>query len=501
MKRTLFRSLALILSLLLLAGLTGGPNVKAAQSAGYTGDLKPYTIKWFLMGSYQPDVKLVQDAINEITVPAINAKVELYFIDAGSYDEKMRISLASGDEIDLCFTSNFANDYISNVSKNAFTEISMDTLEKLAPNMMEAIPAVAWEASMVGGKQYGMQIERVMASTPGILLMKEFVDKYGFDTTAVKSIADFAPLYEQIAAKDAGIIPIDINAGSGIYAYSMNLHGMEIISGSNPGGVLIGEKVPRIINLFETQEMRDFLYMLRDWYLKGFIRKDAATVTDVTAEFAAHKIASRLATSNPDTIANQANVFNVKPEELVMVELAPPYMSTNTVLGGLNAIARTSKDPERCIMFYDMMYDREDTRVVNLIDYGIEGLHYNKVDDTTVERIKGSGYYFGMGWQLGSLFNCYKESVTQPDWIPAGPDKMKTAVSSEILGFNFDPQPVKVELAQCQSVFEEYVPALFTGSVEVDEYLDAFILKLRTAGSEKIIGEMNTQLDAWRANK
>lgn len=495
------RLLTLALAVLLAFTCVGIPVSTLAQAPQYTGDLAPYTIKWYLMGSYQPDVKLVQDAINEITVPAINAKLELYFIDAGSYDEKMRVSLASGDEIDLCFTSNFANDYLSNVAKNAFQPISMDTLERLAPRMMEAIPAVAWEASTVGGQQYGMQIERVMANTPGILLMKEYVDKYQFDTASVKSIADFAPLYEQIAANDPGISPIDINAGSGIYAYSMNLHGMEIISGSNPGGILIGEENPKVVNLFETQEMRTFLHMLRDWYNKGFIRKDAATVTDVTAEFAAHKIASRLATSNPDTIANQANVFNVQPEDLVMVELTPPYMSTNTVLGGLNAIARTSKDPERCIMFYDMMYDREDTRIVNLINYGIEGVHYNKVDENTVERIKGAGYYFGMGWQLGSLFNCYKESVTQPNWIPAGPDKMNSAVASAILGFNFDPEPVKVELAHCRSVFEEYIPALFTGSVEVDEYLDAFIDKLRTAGSEKIVQEMNNQLDAWRAGK
>ena len=247
--------------------------------------------------------------------------------------------------------------------------------------------------------------------------------------------------------------------------------------------------------------MRDLLYLLRDWYLRGFIRPDAATVTDVTAELASQKIATRITTSNPDTIANQANVFNVEPDDLAIVEMSPPYMSTNTVLGGLNAISRTAKDPERVIMFYDMMYDRDDKRLVNLINYGIEGVHYNKVDEDTVDRIDGAGYYFGMGWQLGSLFNCYKESMDQPAWIPAGPDKMASAVSSEILGFGFDPEPVKVEMAQTQSVFAEFVPALFTGSVEVDEYLDEFIQKLRLAGSDKIVDEMNRQLDEWRANK
>lgn len=505
MKKFLSLILAMTMVLSLLAGC--GSNNKPSKGGdeggeyAYTGDLEPYTIKWYLMGGSQPDVEMVQEEINKITVPAINAKVELYFVDWGSYDEKMRIALASGDDIDMCFTSNFTNDYISNVSKNAFQEIDMETLERLAPNMMEVIPEAAWEASKVGGKLYGMQIERVMANTPGILMMKEYVDKYNFDVSTVDGIEDFAPLYDQIAANDAGISAIDINAGSGIYAFSMNLYGMEVISGTNPGGIIIGEENPQFVNLFETQKMRDFLYMLRDWYNAGYIRKDAATVNDVTAEFAAHKIATRLATSNPDTIANQAQVFNTTPDQLVMVELTKPYMSTSSVLGGLTAISRTCKDPERCIMLYDMLFDREDTRLMNLINYGIEGVHYNKLDEDTIERVAGSGYYFGAGWQFGSLFNCYKESLDQPSWIPAGPDKMAQVEESAILGFSFDPEPVKVELAQCASVFEEYVPALFTGSVEVDEYLDEFVQKLATAGSEKIINEMNDQLADWRAAK
>ena len=152
-------------------------------------------------------------------------------------------------------------------------------------------------------------------------------------------------------------------------------------------------------------------------------------------------------------------------------------------------------------MYHNLYKEHPHSCQACLINYRIEGVHYNKVDEYTVDRIDGSGYYFGMGWQLGSLFNCFKESADQPDWIPAGPDKMASAVTSEILGFSFDPEPVKVELAQTQSVFAEFVPALFTGSVEVDEYLDQFIQKLRLAGSEKIIDEMNAQLDAWRESR
>jgi putative aldouronate transport system substrate-binding protein len=413
----------------------------------------------------------------------------------------MKISLASGDELDMTFTSNWTNDYISNVSKGAFKEITMEQLNRLAPKMMSVVPEVTWEAAKVDGKMYGMMIMRPLASTPGVLLQKKYVDKYKFDLSSVKSLSGLTPLYEQIVANEPGIYPIDINGGSGFFAFSLNSIGLEIVSASNPGGVVIGEKDPKFVNLFETQQMKDALYMFRDWYKKGIIRGDAATVTDTTAEKAAQKLATILCTSNPDTIANQSNLFNLKPDDMAIVELTKPYMSTGSVLGGLTAISRTSKDPERCIMLYDLLYDQQDTRLMNLMNYGIEGKHYTKVDDTTISRIDQGGYWVAAGWEFGNLFNCYKENPLQPNWYPAGPDKNASAVLSEIFGFSFNPEPVKSELAQCQSVFEEYIPALFTGSVDVDQYLNSFLEKLQKAGSQKIIDEMNKQLDLWKASK
>jgi putative aldouronate transport system substrate-binding protein len=482
---------------------TQSQEVSSAQTQASSAidlTLKPYNIKWFLMNSVQNDKAAVEEEINKITKEKINATVELNFIDWGSYDEKMRIALASGDEMDMMFTSNFTNDYISNVSKGAFKEITMEQLNKLAPNMMSAVPKVTWEATKVNGKIYGMMIMRPLANTPGILLQKKYVDKYKFDLSTVKSFSDLTPLYEQIVKNDPGIYPIDINGGNGFYAFSLNSIGLEIVSSTNPGGIVIGEKDPKFVNLFETQQMKDILNLFRDWYKKGIIRSDASTVTDTTAEKSAQKLASILCTSNPDTLANQSNLFNLKPANMTIVEMTKPYMSTGTVLGGLTAISRTSRDPERCIMLYDLLYDQKDIRLTNLINFGIENKHYTKVNETTIKRIDQSGYWVAAGWEFGNMFNCYKENPDQPDWYPAGPDKNASAVVSEIFGFSFNPEPVKSELAQCQSVFEEYMPALFTGSVEVDGYLNAFLSKLDKAGSKKIIDEMNTQLDKWKAS-
>jgi putative aldouronate transport system substrate-binding protein len=99
------------------------------------------------------------------------------------------------------------------------------------------------------------------------------------------------------------------------------------------------------------------------------------------------------------------------------------------------------------------------------------------------------------------MFNSYRQSEAQPEWYPLGPDINNSAVVSPLLGFSFDPEPVKSELAQCQAVMDEFKGGLFTGAVDPDVVLPQFLEKLEKAGAQKIVDEAQRQIDAWKASK
>lgn len=65
------------------------------------------------------------------------------------------------------------------------------------------------------------------------------------------------------------------------------------------------------------------------------------------------------------------------------------------------------------------------------------------------------------------------------------------------MGFYFDSQPVGGELAAVQKVVEKYVPALESGSLELNTWYPEFILQLKMAGIDKVIQEKQRQYDAW----
>jgi putative aldouronate transport system substrate-binding protein len=101
----------------------------------------------------------------------------------------------------------------------------------------------------------------------------------------------------------------------------------------------------------------------------------------------------------------------------------------------------------------------------------------------------------------GNQFLAYfKEGQSITDWD----DTMalnRNAKPSPALGFAFDSVPVQTELASVSAVVKEYELSLSTGSVDPARVLPEFLDKLKGAGSERIIAEVQKQLDAWKAGK
>ncbi|MDR3146429.1 MAG: DUF3502 domain-containing protein [Treponema sp.] len=142
-----------------------------------------------------------------------------------------------------------------------------------------------------------------------------------------------------------------------------------------------------------------------------------------------------------------------------------------------------------------------DKYLYNLITQGIEGKHYTKIDANFIRPIPNSGYAPNADWMYGNQFLAYfKEGQNVTDWD----DTMtmnKSAKASPALGFAFDSVPVQTELASVSAVVKEYELSLSTGAVDPARVLPEFLDKLRGAGSERIIAEVQRQLDAWKAGR
>lgn len=480
----------------------GGKQEAGSSGASATtaGGLPPYTIQWYMPNSVQPDQDAVNAAISAIAQKKINAKVNITFIDWGSYDQKMQVMMASQQGMDLIFTSNWTNDYISAVNKGAYNEITMAMLKQYAPNVLAGVPVACWPAANVNGKLYAVINTQVEGRTPGLILQKKYADQYGLDVSKVKKLADLTDFFTKVHSGDRNVYAFELNSNTTLFNDIAVSFGIEVFSQTNPAALYINDRSTKVMNYFAAPETRQFLELLHGWYQKGIIRQDAVTVKDDSADMLAGKVVSVPQVINPDTAANQAARMGLTAADLVTPVFSKTFMSTGSIIATMTAISRTSKDPTRALMLYNLLYDKNDTTIFNMISYGIKDKHYT-LDGDVATPIANSGYLVACGWEYGNMFNSYRQSKAQPEWYPAGPDMNASAVTSSVLGFSFNPEPVKTELAQCASVVNEYYVPLFTGSVDPDAVLPPFLDKLRNAGADKVIAEMQKQIDAWKATR
>ncbi|MFQ7172006.1 MAG: DUF3502 domain-containing protein [Thomasclavelia ramosa] len=135
-----------------------------------------------------------------------------------------------------------------------------------------------------------------------------------------------------------------------------------------------------------------------------------------------------------------------------------------------------------------------------MINYGLEGVHYEKIGDNQIKLINKKGYdvpYFS----LGNLFITYvTENEPETKWDEFQ-DFNDAAKSSPALGFKFNSKSVSTEIAAVNNVLEEFKATIYSGSVDVDEYLEKLNTKLKQQGLDKIIEEMQRQIDEWKASK
>ncbi|MBM7565925.1 ABC transporter substrate-binding protein [Paenibacillus sacheonensis] len=477
-------------------GGNASPSNANGTAAAGEGKLDPVELTWYFDGTPQADIASVEEAMNKILKEKINATIHLKAIDWGNYDQKMQLVNASGERYDLAFTSSWANNYYTNVNKGAFIALD-DLLPKYAPNIMKTIPDLGWNAVKVKGSIYAVPNYQIWASTNGIAIQKDVAAKYGFDIASVKKFTDIEPLLASVKANEPGLVPFENDKGGRFGSFNV-AYGFDSIAGSIPGIVGLQDTSLKVLNQFETTAYKEYLATMRDWFQKGYVRKDAATLSDTSGDRKAGKpVVVTEGNVKPGGEVEMTGALGGK--QVVDVKLSEPYLLTSSIISTMTGVSKTSKNPERAVMFLDLLFS--DKELFNILAHGIEGKHYTKVDENTVDVIKEGGYDPNTDWEFGNQFNGFYRKGQEPGIWDETIKINETAKASPLLGFSFDPTPVKTEIAQLSTVTSQYVPLLDTGAVDPDKMLPEFVAKLKTAGVDRVIAEEQKQIDAWKASK
>ncbi len=492
-------SLAVILLLSVVLSACGGSS-DDSSATGANGELAPVELVFYNYATPMKGQERVMQAINKYLKEKINATVKVVTMEGSDFETKVPVMLASGQPMDIVFTSSWTNNYLSNVSKQAFTPLS-SLMDKYGQDLKKTIPDTLWKGMTVKNEIYAVPSYKEVGHQVGVLMRKDLVEKYKIDPTSIKSWKDMEPILKTVHEKDPSILALD--GSEGMYRSIPVQH----MSGdwNLPGVINVGDQPyykrsdDNIFDQYETPEFKEFVETAYRWNQAGYTPKDVEYQSE--GDWKAGKVFAGSLLYAPNYVYKRSAQLGYP---LVYQNLGKGVIETSDVQGGGFAIPRSSKNPERAMMFLNLLYT--DPVLANMFVHGVEGQDYVKVDKTFIKPAEGvdplnPDYDYGYGWMWGNVNIFYYDQSYPKDTLEQFKVFEDNNTPSPALGFNFDTTPVQTQIAAINNVISQFYPPLVKGTVNPDQYLPMFIQKLKDAGVDELISEMQSQYDQWKSEQ
>ena len=464
------------------------------------------TLKWVCLGEDQQNAEPVYQKVNELLGERYGLALDFETYPAGTYDEKMNMKINSGEEYDLCYTSqSWLNKYPVQVAKGAFLALDdyLDDFTKLK----EALPEFLFEQARINGKIYAIPNYQISYSSWGFTFQKAIVEEMkeagiDWDYTEIKTFWDAEPFWEFVKEKHPELYPYGTGVGDELYFTQNKIDGNKYID-VEQGSIDKDDPEHKVfmdalLSKEEQLEMNNGSWVIginnRKLLEKGYIRPDVATVQDQTADMAAGRFASSEGVIKP---GGEAEV-QIKSGgiEWVQVAVQVPFVGSTAARSTMTAVSSKSKQPEAALKMIEVM--NTDAEIFNTLNFGIEGQNYT-LEDGKVQAIENSGYFYNSAWAIGNQFNAIL-MVSQQDGIWEETDKInREAEVTPVLGYTFDPEPVTAEIAAMSAIKKEFDKWYWEDDYEAR--YDQYVEKMREPATV-VLAESQKQLDAWwEANK
>lgn len=458
----------------------GSSNEEKADKGDGTVELT-----WYMIGTPQKDINKVMDKVNEYTKEKINTTVNMKQIDWGDYDKKMQVMIASGEPFDIAYTA--GGNYVLNAQKGAFTDLN-ELLDTHGKELKAALDPAFIEGAKIDGKLYGIPSNKEVGQQSVYVFNKSLVDKYKMDISGISSLKDLKPFLKTVKENESDFTPVA--------TFKPYLPFDYVLEDEMPFAFPLEGDTDKVVNIFETDVMMETLKTMHEFYKEGYIKADAATSTDPwPLEVQNWFMRKEMYQPYAELLWSRSAGY-----DLAVQPMHSPITFNNSVTGAIQAISATSKNPESAMKFLNLL--NTDPYLRNLVDKGIEGVHYEEIADGKIKDLPARVKSYNMpSYALGNHFILKLYENDPEDKWDAFKQFNDASVPAPTLGFYFDTNPVRTEIAAISNVASEFSPALLTGSVDPEEYLPKANKKFKEAGLDKVMKEIQKQYDEWKKSQ
>lgn len=500
MKRTLsFVSILLIASFVVFAG--------GSKEAAATDPDAPVTLTWLVsQTSAEVDdnaevVKMIEDRFD--------IDLKTWYVDAKNFKQNLNVRFAGGEMPDILVVDT-TSELAQYVDGGIVAELPIELIREKAPHYAAIADANdqgdLWSTMSYKGKNYG--VANPMEQVPmALFYRKDWLDRLGLDVPT--TLDEFHDVMLAFVNDDPDGNGKNDTAGMGERTFNaiFGAYGLRCVTGGNPNFKveemqLGNDNVPFFPYI--TDRAKEVLALLHEWYLEGIIYKEFVTGENhggynwlshafmngeigVTCAQPYHYLTASTDTSDPKNWGVCMQEFKaLNPDADIVIGPAPIGPDGESGTEGWNKVGRLTvittkcaEDPRKVEKFLEMLDAYySDPEYAQLVNYGIEGKHFEKTDYGNVRIMEGT--------------DLRKEGVLQVDfgstvYFAENVDDTKTKFGHEVTGngyWRFN-APATEEfssvIATLDTMTEQAYFDMIIGNKPIS-YFDTFVEEFKKAG-------------------
>lgn len=501
----------------------GGASDKPPDSSAEIApndELDFVTLDWYLGLTPMADNQMVNDAVNVYLKEKINANVNIHFWDAKDWETKMTTMISAGQDVGIIgFGSQSKLDYVVQSTRGSFYPLN-ELLDEYGADTKTLFSDAIWECMTIDGNIYGIPSLKDNCYIISTVYNVDMADALGIDMESVdyKNWRNIEPFLEDVLAKRSEKFPeydqyplcgeATLESPYNFAVESFLNDSFLAVCNIDPFNDIAGYDSNTVINLYGTDEYREFAKSRQRMVEKNIFAYDYEGKAEWDYAGGMFAWVGWGYTYMQEHLYGDA--FKTK-----MVVSDNIWTDTNNYFSAGTAISANCAEPERAMMLLNLV--NTDPEFATMMRFGVEGKHYI-INDQGKMQFEGSernggdradyGYYYWYAAPVGNLtITNAPESLIGPDGIMLTEMEKynNNAVIPSHMGFVFDIKPIANEIAACTNVVMEYRDVLRKGQLgseaEVDATVDEFNQKLTANGEDKIIAEVQLQIDTWNAGK
>lgn len=469
-------------------------ETEAVQSAD--GDLEEtgivtLTVPVIFESNIPEDFALMEAEANRITSAAIGVEMEMIpvlrlVVSDSQRSAQIALLENQGVQFDLVHESMEEtellrlNDLLPQYGQGILALFQENNLEFLDDEDLFYLPSVS---DYVAGQ--------------GIAMRKDIAEKYGIDHSTLNSYEDFDELFSWLAPLEPEMKMISSFFTQRTFFYRYYVDKI-------PGTVfkVYPSEPGRVVNLYDTEEYRQNAEIFRKWYVSGYAYPYMALQNISAYQLVESGTLFSYVCAYKPGIEYEATSNCKTP--MVVAKIKDPVVTDSTLAMNCWGISADCAHPGKAMELLNLFYT--DSDLMNLISYGVEGVHYQIQEDGTINWPAGrdkdtAGYYNDAAWIVPNQFLTHIWEGEDVDLWEQLDDYNRSAAQSMTLGFIFDDSRVKEENNAVNAIAEKYDYGLGTGQLDPEIYVDKMLEEMEAAGVEEVRREISRQYAQWRAQK